>query len=63
MLKATKYSKLPDQEIKYEADSETEVDLKNKEEQKEALIKNRMAVIALTMAFKDNNDQYYMNMC
>ena len=40
VLKATKDSKLPDQEIKYEADGETKVDLKHMEEQKEALIKN-----------------------
>ena len=29
VMKATKYSKIPDQEIKYEADGETEVDLKH----------------------------------
>ena len=61
-MAATKYSKLQNQEIKYEADGETEVDLKHTEEQKEALIKNRMIAAALTMAVRDNNDQYCMNM-
>ena len=42
VLKATKYSKLPDVERKLEADSQTEVDLKHTEEYKDALIKNRM---------------------
>ena len=64
VLKVTKYSKLPNQEIKFEADGQTEVDLKHTEEQKEALIKNRMIVTALTMAFRDNEDlyMYCMNM-
>ena len=41
VLKTTKYSKLPNQEIKYDADGETEIGLKHTGEQKEALIKNR----------------------
>ena len=57
-MKSTKYSKLPDVERKYEADGETEVDLKHTEEEKEALIKNRIVVTALTMAFQNNEDQY-----
>ena len=62
VMKSTKYSKLPGIKRKYETDGETEVDLEHTEEQKEALIKNRMAVTALTMAFRDNEDQYCMNM-
>ena len=62
VMKSTKYSKLPDVERKYKADGETKVDLKHLEEQKEALIKNRMTVTALTMAFRDNKNQYCMNM-
>ena len=62
VMKLTKWSKLPDKEVKYEADSKTEVDLKYIEEQKEGLIKNIMAMKALTMAFQDNNDKYCMNM-
>ena len=44
VMKAIKHSKLPDVETKFEADGETEVGLKHTEEEKEALIKNRMAV-------------------
>ena len=51
-----------DVEKKYKADGQTKVDLKHTEEQKEALIKNRMAVTAFTMAFWNNEDQYCMNM-
>ena len=57
VMKSTKYSKLPDVERKYEADGETEVGLKHTEEEKEALIKKRMAVTAFTMAFRNNEDQ------
>ena len=52
--------KLPDVERKYEAGGQIELDLKHTEEQKEALVKNRMTVTALTMAFWDNEDQYCM---
>ena len=62
MIKSTKYSKLPDFERKFRADGKTEVDLKHTEEEKEALIKNRMAVTVLTMAFRENEDQHCMNM-
>ena len=62
VLKATKYSKLPDLERRYEADGQTEVDLNHREAQKEGLIKNRMTVTALTMAIRDNEDQYCINM-
>ena len=61
-IKSTKYSKLPDVERKYEADGQTEVDLKHTEEEKEAFIKNRVAVTVFTMAFQNNEDQYCMNM-
>ena len=44
VIKSTKCSILPNVEKKYESDGQTEVDLKHTEEQKEALIKNRMAV-------------------
>ena len=56
VMRTTKYSKLPDVERKYESDGQTEVDLKHTEEQKEALIKNQMAVTAFTMAFRNNED-------
>ena len=62
VMKATKYSKLLSIKKKYELDNETEVDLKHSEEQKEALIKNRMAVTAFTMAFRNCEDHYTMNM-
>ena len=62
VLKATKYSKLPGLERKYEADGQTKVALKYTEEQKRALIKNRMTVTALIMASWENEDQYCMNM-
>ena len=61
-LKAKKYSKLPDEEKKYESNGKTEVNLKHSHQQKEALIKNKMAVTAFTMAFRDNKDKYCMNM-
>ena len=50
VLKAKKHSKLLDKEIEYESDGETEVDLKHTEEEKEMLVKNKMAVKAFTMA-------------
>ena len=62
VMKTTKYSKLPDVEKKFESNGETEVDLKHTVEEKEALIKNRMAVTAFTMAFRICEDQYTMNM-
>ena len=62
IMKATKYSKLPSIEKQYESDGKTEVDLKHSEKQKEALIKNRMAVMAFTMAFRNCEDHYTMNM-
>ena len=61
-MKTTKYSKLLDVEKKYEADGQTKVNLKHTEEEKETLVKNRMAVTAFTMAFRNNEDQYCMNM-
>ena len=62
VMKSTKYFKLPGVEMKFEADGETEVDLKHTEDQKEALIKNRMAMTVIPIAFRDNDDQYCMNM-
>ena len=62
VMKPTKWSKLPDQEVKYDTDGETEIDFKYTKEQKEAFIKNRMAVTALTISFRDNVNQYCMNM-
>ena len=62
VLKAKKHSKLPDKEIEYESDGETEVDLKHTEEEKEMLVKNKMAITAFTMAFRDNCNQYCMSM-
>ena len=56
VLKARKHSKLPDQEVQYEPDGETEIDLSHTTEQKEMLVKNKMAVTAFTMAFRDNSD-------
>ena len=43
VMRTTKYSKLPDVERKYESDGQTEADLEYTEEEKEALIKNRIA--------------------
>ena len=62
VVKAKKYSKLPDQELKYESDGETMTDLKHTEDQKEMLIKNKMPVTTFIMAFWDNHDQYCMAM-
>ena len=62
VMKATKYAKLPDNEKGYESDEETETDLKFTEAEEEALIKNRMAVTAFTMAFRECTDAYTMNM-
>ena len=62
VMKTTKYSNLPDVEKKYESDGQTKVDLKHTEDKKKAQIKNRMAVTAFTMAFRNNEDQYCMNM-
>ena len=62
VMKASKYAKLPAIEKKYVSDGKTEVDLKHSEEQKEALIKNRMAVTAFTMVFRNCEDLYTMNM-
>ena len=61
-MKASKYAKLPDHEKAFELDEETEIDLKHTDDQKEALIKNRMAVTAFTMAFREFSDAYTMNM-
>ena len=58
VMKTKKRSKLSDKEAEYEADGETEVNLNYSEEEKEMLIKNKMAVTAFTMAFRDNHDQY-----
>ena len=62
VMKTTKYANLPDQEKQFESDGVTEVDLKHTDTEKEALIKNRMAMTAFTMAFWNNEDQYCMNM-
>ena len=62
VMKATKYAKLPDNEKEYESDEETEIDLKFTEDEEEALLKNRMAVTAFTMAFRECSDAYTMNM-
>ena len=51
VMKTTKYANLPDQEKQLESDGVTEVDLKHSDTEKEALIKNRMAVTAFTEAF------------
>ena len=56
VMKTTKYSKLPDVEREYKSDGQTKMDLKHTEEDKEVLIKNRMAVTAFTMAFRNNED-------
>ena len=44
VMKTTKYNKLLDVEKKYEADGQTEFDLKHTEDEKEALIKNRICL-------------------
>ena len=62
VLKARKHSKLPDQEVRYEPDGETEIDLSHTPEQKEMLVKNKMAVTAFTMAFRDNKDSFCMSL-
>ena len=62
VMKATKYVQLPDNEKAYESDEETEIDLKHTEDEKEALLKNQMAVTAFTMAFRECSDAYTMNM-
>ena len=58
VMKASKYAKLPDQEKQYESNGVTEVDLKHLDTEKEALIKNRMAVTAFTVAFGNCEDFY-----
>ena len=62
VMKATKYAKLPDNEKEYKSDGETEIDLKFTADEEEALLKNRMAVTAFTMAFRECTDAYTMNM-
>ena len=63
VMKATKYAKLPDNEKAFkDDDDETEIDLKFTEDEEEALLKNRMAVTAFTMAFRECSDAYTMNM-
>ena len=62
VMKASKYAQLPDNEKELESDKETEINLKHLEEEKEALLKNRMAVTAFTMAFRECSDAYTMNM-
>ena len=62
VMKAQKHSRLPGKEAKYEYEGETVVDLKHLEEEKETLIKKKMAVTAFTITFQDNHDQYYMTM-
>ena len=62
VVKAKKHSKLPDKESEYEADGESEVDLKHSTSEKEMLTKNKMVVTAFTLAFRENHDQYYMTM-
>ena len=61
VLKVKKHSKLPNREIEYEADGETELDLNHTEEEKEMMVKNKMAVTAFTMVFRYNHDQYFMS--
>ena len=62
VLKAKKHSKLPDKEMEYQSDGETEIDLSHTPEQKEMLVKNKMAVTAFTMAFRDNTDSFCMSL-
>ena len=64
VMKATKYAKLPDKEkdFKDDDDDDSEIDLKFSEDEEEALLKNRMAVTAFTMAFRECSDAYTMNM-
>ena len=62
VLKAKKHSKLPDKEVEFQLDGETEIDLKHTTEEKEMLVKNKMAVTAFTMAFRDNSDQFCMSL-
>ena len=62
VLKAKKHSKLPDKEDEYEPDGETEIDLQHATEEEEMLVKNKMAVTAFTMAFRDNSDQFCMSL-
>ena len=50
VMEITKYSKLPAAEKQFESNGQTEVDLKHTAEEKEALVKNRMAVTAFTRA-------------
>ena len=61
VMKTTKYANLPDQEKQLESDGVTEVDLKHSDTEKEALLKNRMAVTAFTVAFGSCQDFYTMN--
>ena len=61
VMNTTKYANLPDQEKQVEADGVTEVDLKHTETEKEALLKNRMAVTSFTVAFGSCQDFYTMN--
>ena len=61
VMKTTKYANLPDQEKQLELDGVTEVDLKHSDTEKEALLKNRMAVTAFTVAFGSCQDFYTMN--
>ena len=61
VMKTTKYANLPDQEKQLESDGVTEVDLKHSDTEKEALLKNRMAVTAFTVAFGSCEDFYTMN--
>ena len=64
VMNSTKYAKLPEneKEFKDDNDNDTEVDLKFTEDEEEALLKNRMAVTAFTMAFRECSDAYTMNM-
>ena len=62
VMKATKYAQLPDNEKEFKSDEETENYLKHTEEEKEALLKNQMAVTAFTMAFRECSDAHTMNM-
>ena len=58
-MKTTKYSNIPDVENQYESDGQTIADLEHTEGEKDALIKNQMAVTAFTMAFPNNEYQQY----
>ena len=63
VMKATEYAKLPENKKEFKSnDDETEINLKFTKDEEEALLKNRMAVTAFTMAFRECSDAYTMNM-